>query len=428
VHPVRTSLDALLHARDNSRRPGHDGTHASEPDMIDSESEPRGEPRRPKGASMSLTALERYARLEAEARYLDVPGRAPRAVILSFGARSLTISNFDDLAIAHWPLASLVLLSAPGETPFELAPDPESPGRVTLSDPDMIAAIAAVCPGLRDKAAAAGGRKRRSRSWAALVAAFAAVAAAVVLARADMPAHLAALVSEARAAELGADLRDSLARRPGEPLQASKRCIGAAGNRALEKLAERLADSGPRIQVTVLDGMRADAIFLPGGHVALTQGLILAAAAPEDVAGILAHAIAHGEARAPLVAAIGSLGWRDRAALVVGESLDPEAHGDALQAILAGRTLEAGEEATVSALIVRLADSGLSTRPFGALMRNLAASGSPYPARHPGLAGHLEAAAVVAPGGRQPTFGSALTDHGWLAVGTICETTVPIDG
>jgi len=50
--------------------------------MIDSESEPRGEPRRPKGASMSLTALERYARLEAEARYLDVPGRAPRAAIL----------------------------------------------------------------------------------------------------------------------------------------------------------------------------------------------------------------------------------------------------------------------------------------------------------------------------------------------------------
>ena len=54
-----------------------------------------------------MTALARYARLEAEARYFDGRSARPRDVIVGFGKRTLVIYDHEDRVLAHWPLASL---------------------------------------------------------------------------------------------------------------------------------------------------------------------------------------------------------------------------------------------------------------------------------------------------------------------------------
>ncbi len=70
-----------------------------------------------------MTALDDYAKLETEARYYDGRSATPTEVIVSFGERSLMIVGLDDVAIAHWPLASLKSLSNPKDGTAQLVPD-----------------------------------------------------------------------------------------------------------------------------------------------------------------------------------------------------------------------------------------------------------------------------------------------------------------
>ena len=74
-----------------------------------------------------MTALDKYAKLEAIARYRDGPSDRMREVVLSFGERTLMIVGMDDQPISHWPLINVHRLSEPGDEPVLLAPFEGSP-------------------------------------------------------------------------------------------------------------------------------------------------------------------------------------------------------------------------------------------------------------------------------------------------------------
>jgi Zn-dependent protease with chaperone function len=73
-------------------------------------------------------------------------------------------------------------------------------------------------------------------------------------------------------------------------------CTEAAGNAALHRLIGKL-ETAAALQVTLsVDVVRrseANAFALPGGHIYVYQGLIDAAQAPDELAGVLAHEIGH---------------------------------------------------------------------------------------------------------------------------------------
>ena len=89
-----------------------------------------------------MTALTKYARLEATGLWRPTPEAQRREVIVSIGAATLVISDLKDQALTHWSLAAVERGNA-GQRPAIYHPDGD-PGE-TLELPDneteMIEAI-----------------------------------------------------------------------------------------------------------------------------------------------------------------------------------------------------------------------------------------------------------------------------------------------
>jgi Zn-dependent protease with chaperone function len=76
-----------------------------------------------------------------------------------------------------------------------------------------------------------------------------------------------------------------------------KFCAGPEGQKALDTLAARLSPEARRYKVRVVDVPMGNAVALPGGNIVLFKPLLRQAGHPDEVAGVLAHEIAHIEKR-----------------------------------------------------------------------------------------------------------------------------------
>ncbi|KAF0116557.1 MAG: peptidase M48 family protein [Rhodospirillaceae bacterium] len=74
-------------------------------------------------------------------------------------------------------------------------------------------------------------------------------------------------------------------------------CTETAGRTALETLMGRLATAAgveaSVLRLHILKSTAVNAFVLPGGHIVVMDGLIQAAEEPDDLAGVLAHEMAH---------------------------------------------------------------------------------------------------------------------------------------
>lgn len=372
-----------------------------------------------------MTALERYARLEAIGRYHESRAPRPREVVVSFGARSLIIIGLDDEPIAHWPLASLRAPGAPGALPLEIAPEGVGDERLVLEDREMSAAIAEICPELHT-APPRPPRRRRWRRITAIALPVALVAGALAL-WPVLPHSLADLMPGARAAMLGERIAVRLPAliRPEAPPAI---CIETVGTEALGALARRLGAASPPGRppvLAVLDDPRRDVLALPGGRVLLFRGLLRSARTPEALAGIIAHAIGHADARAPLQAILDRVSLGVLTGLLVGD-LTRDDIDAAAAAVLATRYAPEAETQADTAAFALLSRAGLPTLPYAGLAARLAAGDAPadYSGRHPWTQARAAAAAAADMIGSAP-FEPALSDRDWIALGAICNRTRP---
>ncbi len=90
-------------------------------------------------------------------------------------------------------------------------------------------------------------------------------------------------------------------------------CAGPGGRAALASLARRIA--GARgdlhgIRIRVLQSRVPNAFALPGGYIGIFEGLIRFAESPEELAGVLAHEMAHVAHRHPMKSIIRQSGYR----------------------------------------------------------------------------------------------------------------------
>lgn len=94
-------------------------------------------------------------------------------------------------------------------------------------------------------------------------------------------------------------------------------CKSVEGQAALLVLTERLTATTELpfpFKVQVSSTPLVNAMALPGGHIIVFQGLITSAQSPEEVAGVLAHEMAHEVQRHPMRGVIRTAGLR----LVIG--------------------------------------------------------------------------------------------------------------
>lgn len=378
------------------------------------------------------TALEQYAKLEAEGRYFDGQDARPREVVLSFGARTLVISGYDDHAVSHWPLASMRALGEPGDRTIQLVPDLASDERIVLSEAEMIAAIRAVCPHLFDRPVNRRG-VRRAAFWAA-----GALGSAVLILFVLVPAladQLAGYVPPARERALGDAVAQQMAdflAKDGE--NAPGICTEPEGTWALATMTRRVAEGIPTpypLRVSVFDHELVNAVALPGGRILLFRGLIDAAETPEEVAGVLAHEIGHVANRDPIRGVLRAAGTAGIIGLLLGDFFGASVIAASTDAVLNASHRREAETLADEAAYAMLTRAGLPTTPFSKffdrLRREHGETSGPirYFASHPDLGGRAERAAAADKVGNGP-FAPVLRDRAWIALQNICERSSPI--
>ncbi len=379
-----------------------------------------------------MTALERYAKLEAEARYFDGHSAEPQNVVVSFGERSLVIMGYDEVAVAHWPLASLRALGRKGETPAQLVPHRESDERLVLADREMLAAIAAVCPELYHRPVDHKGM-RRAFVWSG-----GAIGALVLMVFVLIPAlagRLALLIPPEREQQLGDAVVEQL-KTMLSFLGTGDRptlCKTPTGLAALDTMTERLVPAPELpypLRVGVIDHGMVNAVALPGGRILLFRGLIEAASTPEEVAGVLAHEIGHVMHRDPTRMALRAAGTAGILGLVLGDVFGASIVVVATDAMLNAsyqREAEAKADEVAHRLLAR---AELPSTPFAEFFDKMRQKYGDSEgvmrliSSHPGLAERAENAAEADQVGDGP-FEPAIDDQQWVALKGICQDGLP---
>ena len=83
---------------------------------------------------------------------------------------------------------------------------------------------------------------------------------------------------------------------------ATPECNEGNGSVALRRILDRLQNAsayGRRFKLHLVKGEQENAFALPGRHIVLVSGLLKAAKAPEEIAGVLAHEMGHGLEKDP---------------------------------------------------------------------------------------------------------------------------------
>jgi beta-barrel assembly-enhancing protease len=226
-------------------------------------------------------------------RYFDGQSGAEHAVTLRCEGADLVIAGPAGIYV-RWPLARIRV----GK------PDPD--GVITVwckgESARVLAHRAAMLPELV---------RRRSAleplAWLAVALAVFAAGAVVV----RTPELAAKIVPRSVEDQLGAVTEAVL-------VQPHRICRGAQGQRALERLETRIAQSagiGGPIHVVVLDDPMVNALALPGDRMVIMKGLIGQTGDSNQLAGVMAHETAHIAGHDPLNQLVRNLGIRAIAAM-----------------------------------------------------------------------------------------------------------------
>lgn len=340
-----------------------------------------------------MTALKKYARLEATGLWRPLPDAQRREVIVSFGDATLVLSDLrGNAALSHWSL-SAVHRHNPGGNPALYSPGQE-PGAETLelNDPAMVEAIETV------RAALARRRPRRGRLRIAVLGATVAslLALGVFWLPGAVVGHAARVVPFVKRQDIGRDLLAAMGRYTGAP------CTAPEGTRVLESLAQRLFPDQESRVVVLRDGLPpGGATHLPGRMILVDRRLVENHDGPE----VLAATLIAERLRADLV---------DPLPRVLHDAGTTAAFGLLATGALPTRTLEPQAQA-------RLRDAPAPV-PSEALLERLGAAGvasTPYALAQDATGRDtldLIEADPVPPGTAKPL----MADADWLALQAIC--------
>jgi hypothetical protein len=331
-----------------------------------------------------MTALERYTKLECPAVWRESASARRRDVVVSLGDASLTLSDGrTGLALSHWSLPAVVRHDRADGAAAQYAPGPDPDGEtLEIAEPEMIAAIETV------RAAIAARRPQRGRVRLGVLAGM--VGLVAVLGLVWLPGavvrHTAGVVPTAKRAEIGGFALADIERLTGPA------CANGLGERAADRLSDRLF--GPGTRIVVLRTGVPGAVQIPGRIMLLDAALVEGQDSPEVAAGHLIAARLRAEAADPLVPLLREAGTAATMRLLATGILNPAAvEGYASVALRP----PAPNTPAMDALLERFAVTAVSPGPW------LAATGRD------------EGAAM------QPTaLPALLPDADWVSLQTIC--------
>jgi len=131
-------------------------------------------------------------------------------------------------------------------------------------------------------------------------------------------------------------------------------CPGPAGQAALDKLAAKLSPDAGALNIRVVHVPLVNAAAFPGGHIVIFDELLKEAASPDELAGVLAHEIAHVEERHTTEAMIRHFGIGVFVTALGGTT------GASAETLLAARHSRGAEAEADDRAIATLARAGIS--------------------------------------------------------------------
>jgi Zn-dependent protease with chaperone function len=348
--------------------------------------------------------------------FFDGASNRKHEVALSF-TTGLDIVE-DGVVIAIWPYEAIRRMDGPPAL-LRLGCASAPPlARLEIADPATAEAVARHSPSLDD---GRGGAAQTGRIvfWSiAAICSILLVAIYGVPLAADRLAPLTPVSVENRIGEaVDAQVRLTLK---------GKVCAEAEGQAAFRSLVDKLKRAGGMdmpIEAKVLSGAMPNAFALPGGKVYLLDGLLQRARDPDEIAGIVAHELAHVRHRDGLRRIIQAGGTSFLIGLLLGDLFGSSALIFATQSILDAsysREAEQGADAFTVEVMHKL---GRSPRPTGELLfRITGAEGKSSITilnSHPLTEDRL---AMMKKHDRPNTGPALLSDKEWAALKSICKT------
>ena len=198
-------------------------------------------------------------------------------------------------------------------------------------------------------------------------------------------------------------------------------CQEPTGASALSKLATRLDPKAGELNIRVVDIDIVNAAALPGGNIVIFRGLLAKADGPDEVAGVLAHEIAHVRNRHVTEVMLRQFGVGLLVATLGGST------GGNVESILSLSYGRSAEREADAGAIAALADANISPRPtalfFGKLAKLEGEFGEfdqalAYLSTHPLSRTRQQAFANSAD--RAKLYQPALSAKEWAALRAIC--------
>jgi Zn-dependent protease with chaperone function len=358
--------------------------------------------------------------VEFSGRYSDGRSAAQVDAWARIEGDSLILRAVDGSELLRDRLDHVRLIDAPqSDAQGRIALGPEHMARFSFFSRELHALLRAAAPQLRADpyASAATGR----RVLTAAVVAVASVALLVLVVVPLLARQIAQITPPAWAARAGRWISEEViahfSRRGGV-------CESPSGVAALQRLAQPLmqqARTPLALNIRVVDSATVNALALPGGQILILRGLIDNARDPGEVAGVLAHEIAHVELRH-----VTELFYRRSATsfiigLVFGDVAGFSTAGFLAQTLIGARYSREAEEAADTRAFELLGAAGLASSGFADFFERMArveggaAELLAYVSTHPPSAQRAQRARAAARGG-----GRALDDAGWRDLRAIC--------
>ncbi|MBI2879997.1 MAG: M48 family metallopeptidase [Candidatus Tectomicrobia bacterium] len=202
-------------------------------------------------------------------------------------------------------------------------------------------------------------------------------------------------------------------------------CETEAGEAALRTLTERLAvtvKTPDRFQVSVMRRPDANAFATPGGRIVLFEGFLMSADSPEEIAGVLAHEMAHVVKRHPMEGLIRAMGfWLVLSALAGDVSSVPSAVGKFGQVFLTLSYSREKESEADRLAVEMLRKAEIRSDGLIAFFQRLEERGRDVPGALRFLSTHpLHGERVAALRALARDGGEALTPQAWRDLKGIC--------
>ena len=298
-------------------------------------------------ATRDVTALQRYARLEAEGVWRASPDARRQDVIVALGDATLVISDRGERALAHWSLPAVERMGS--GMPALYVPGPDADEELEVADPEMVTAI--------DQVRAAVAR-RQARPGALRAWLFGGLLAAVVAAGAiwlpdAILRHTARVVPTPTRADIGERLLDHVTRLTGPP------CAESPGNRPLARLDRRLRGADPG-RLVLVPGGAVESVHLPGGTIVLRRTLVEDHELPAVVAGYVLAEEAERQARDPLLDMLEAAGPIVAFRLLTTGRIADHVLAAEAERLVTGTGAEPGHDAVIAAF----AAAEVSTEPY----------------------------------------------------------------